>query len=107
MGMPPEVLDQLSQDPDLQTNAATILYDPFEIMSERSRGGRTPADQSRSITTPALVLVGDRSPDWMMDAGRELADALPNGRLRALAGQEHIVPPEVLAPVLTEFVLHG
>ena len=104
MGMPPEMLDHLSQDPAVQANARTLLYDPFEVMSAHSRGGRTPADQASSVTTRALVLAGGASPEWMINASRQIADALPNGRLRILDGQEHIVPPEILAPVLTEFI---
>jgi hypothetical protein len=49
--------------------------------------------------------------DWVTSVmcRRELtqvvfADALPNGRLRVLDGQVHVVPPEILAPVLTEFI---
>jgi hypothetical protein len=34
---------------------------------------------------------------------QQVADALPNGRHRVLESQEHVVPPEVLVPVLTEF----
>jgi hypothetical protein len=39
----------------------------------------------------------------MIDVGRQVADALPSGRLGVLEGQEHVVPPEVLGPVLEEF----
>lgn len=104
MGMPSEIVDHLRHDPAMLANAPTILYDPFEVMSDRSRGGRTPAEQAGGVTVPALVLAGAASPDWMIDAGRQIADALPNGRLRVLEGQEHVVPPQVLAPVLTEFL---
>lgn len=52
---------------------------------------------------PPLVLVGGASPDWMIDAGRQISDAMPNGRLNVLEGQEHVVAPEVLAPELVEF----
>ncbi len=43
----------------------------------------------------------------MIDIGRQLADAMPNGRHGVLEGQEHVVPPELLAPVLTEFFADG
>jgi pimeloyl-ACP methyl ester carboxylesterase len=56
------------------------------------------------VTVPTLVLVGGASPDWMIDVGREVADAVQNGEHRILDGQEHVVPPEVLAPVLKEFL---
>jgi hypothetical protein len=40
----------------------------------------------------------------MIDAGTRIADALPKGRLNVLEGQDHVVSPEVLAPVLAEFL---
>jgi pimeloyl-ACP methyl ester carboxylesterase len=104
MGMPPEVVDHLSQDPAMLANAPTILYDPFEVMSAESRGGKTPAEQAAGVTAPTLVLAGAASPEWMIDAARQVADALPRGRLGVLEGQDHVVPPELLAPVLAEFV---
>jgi pimeloyl-ACP methyl ester carboxylesterase len=103
MGLPAEVVDHLAQDLAMLANAPTLRYDPFQVMSERSRDGKTPAEQASTVTVPALVLVGGASPEWMIDAGRQIADALPNGRLHVLEGQEHVVPPEVLAPVLFEF----
>jgi hypothetical protein len=39
----------------------------------------------------------------MIDVARQVADAIPNGRHRLLEGQEHVVLPELLAPVLTKF----
>ena len=39
----------------------------------------------------------------MIDTGRQLAAAMPNGGFRVMQGQEHVVAPEVLAPVLAEF----
>ncbi|HEY9378245.1 MAG TPA: alpha/beta hydrolase [Jiangellaceae bacterium] len=104
MGLPPEVTDAVSADPKMLANAPTIRYDPFEVLSIHSRGGKTPAEQASTVQVPALVLVGGASPQFMIDAGRQIAGALPNGRLRVLEGQEHVVPPDVLAPVLVEFV---
>jgi hypothetical protein len=39
----------------------------------------------------------------MIDIGRQVADALPNGRHTVLEDQEHVVAPEVLVPVLKAF----
>lgn len=63
-------------------------------------GGTFPAELAAKVSVPALVLVGGASPGSMIDAGRQVAEALPQGRLRVLEGQEHVVPPEVLTPVL-------
>ena len=104
MGLPAELVEEISHDPAMVANAPSLLYDPFETMTARSRNARTPAEQAGTVATPALVIVGGASPDWMQDAGRQIADALPNGRLEVLPEQEHVAPPDVLAPVLVEFV---
>jgi pimeloyl-ACP methyl ester carboxylesterase len=104
MGLPADVVDHMVQDSAMLANAHTLVYDPYEVMSEHSRGDRPPADQASSVTVPALVLAGGASPEWMIDASRQIADALPNGRLGVLEGQDHVVPPKVLAPVLREFL---
>ena len=62
-----------------------------------------PFDLARAVTIPALVLCGGASPQWMIDIARQIADAMPNGRCRIVEGQEHVVPPEILVPVLKEF----
>ena len=104
MGLPTEVVQHLAHDPAMLANAPTIRYDPYEVMSEHSRGGMTPAEQASRVTLPALVLAGGASPEWMIEASRQIADALPNGRLRVVEGHDHVVPPDVLAPVLAEFI---
>ncbi|MFI7679321.1 alpha/beta fold hydrolase [Actinophytocola sp. NPDC049390] len=103
-GMPPEIIAEVRNDPAMVANAPTLLYDPFEVMSADSRGGRTPAEQSAAVTNPALVLAGTESPPWMVNTARELAEALPQGQLHVMARQGHVVPPELLSPVLTKFL---
>lgn len=43
--------------------------------------------------------------DWMLDVSRHIADGVPQGELRVLEGEEHAVPPDVLAPVLEDFLI--
>jgi hypothetical protein len=40
----------------------------------------------------------------MRNAARAVAEALPNGQFRSLAGQGHDISPEATAPVLVEFL---
>lgn len=104
-GMPREMVEEMRQSPrwaELEAMAPTIVYDS-EIMGDISTGGTVPADLLGRVTTESLVLVGGAGPEWMIAVGRQVADALPNGRHRVLEGQEHVVPPEVLVPVLAGF----
>lgn len=106
VGMPPEMVTEMRQGPGwppLEALAPTLAYDS-EVMRDIAAGGTVPIDLAASATAPTLVLVGGASPVWMIDVGRELAGAMPNGAHRVLEGQEHVVPPELLAPVVREFL---
>jgi len=102
IGMPSEVINGMSQDPRTLAMAHTMAYDS-EIMGDISRGGTIPDDLLDAVTIPTLVLVGGASPEWIIDVSRWLAEGLPNGRHCVLEGQEHVVHPDVLVPVLEEF----
>jgi pimeloyl-ACP methyl ester carboxylesterase len=105
IGMPPEMVDQMRHTPrwaELEAMAHTMAYDS-EVMGDCSTGGAVPTDLAGRVETKSLVLVGGASPEWMIDVGTRLAESLPNGRHAVLEGQEHVVPPEVLVPVLAEF----
>ena len=67
-------------------------------------GGTIPADLLGAVTMPATVLCGGASPEWMLEVGRRIAEAMPRGRFQVLEGQEHNVDPAVLAPVLIELL---
>jgi pimeloyl-ACP methyl ester carboxylesterase len=104
VGMPREMVDGMRGTPRwavLEAMAPTLAYDS-EIMGD-STGGTAPTDLVGRVTTETLVLCGGASPAWMTEVARQVADALPNGRLSILEGQEHVVPPEALVPVLAEF----
>jgi pimeloyl-ACP methyl ester carboxylesterase len=104
-GMPEEMVEGMRGEPwwaRMEAVAPTLLYDS-EIMGDNSKGGTIPTHLLGAVTSPTLVLCGGASPEWMIDVGRQTSDGLPNGRLGVLEGQEHVVPPDILAPVLTEF----
>ena len=86
----------------LKAVAPTLPYD-LAIMHDHQRGiPLTPADWA-AIKTPTLVAVGGKSPDWMTNGTRALADALPDATYRTLPGQTHMVKAQAIAPMLTEF----
>jgi pimeloyl-ACP methyl ester carboxylesterase len=107
VGMPPEMVREMRRnDPawaGLEAVAPTLAYDS-EVMGDISAGGTLPTELAGRVATPSLVLSGGASPGWMIDTGRRVAQVLPNGRHMTLDGQEHVVPPQILAPVVAEFL---
>jgi len=86
--------------PGMEAVAPTLAYDHAAILGEP---WSVPADLAARVRVPALVISGDAGLTFMPDAARALSRAIPQGRLRMLAGQTHDVQPGVLAPVLVEF----
>jgi pimeloyl-ACP methyl ester carboxylesterase len=90
--------------PKLKAVAPTLPYD-ITIMQDHQRGTPfTPADWA-AVKIPTLVAAGGKSPAWMANGTRALADALPDAQYRTLPGQNHVIKPQAIAPALTEFFL--
>ncbi len=102
-GLPPDMIEGMSEDPDLQALAPTMRYD-IEVMGEISRGGVVPEDLVRSIPAPTLVLVGGASPDFFRETAARITELLPKGEYRVLAGLNHDAGADVVAPVVSEFL---
>jgi Alpha/beta hydrolase family len=106
VGMPADMIGEMRRGPGWNALAAlapTLAYDS-EVMGDVATGGAVPFDLAARVTAPTLVVAGGAGPDWMIDVGRQLAAAVEEGELRVLDGQEHVVPPDVLAPVVEEFL---
>jgi pimeloyl-ACP methyl ester carboxylesterase len=107
VGMPLEMVAEMRRGdpswPAFESLAHTLAYDS-EVMGDLETGGTVPAELAGRVEVETLVLVGGASPDWMIDVGRRLAEAVQRGEHRVLEGQEHVVPPEILAPVVEAFV---
>jgi pimeloyl-ACP methyl ester carboxylesterase len=73
----------------------TVPYD-LTILGDRS----VLNERSSSISVPALVIGGEKSPKELRDAVAAVANALPNGHSRFLSGQDHNVSSRALAPAL-------
>lgn len=80
----------------------TLPYD-ITIIGENGRGNPFPAHQWDSVTIPTIVMDGGKSPDWMRNAMKSLANVLPNAKYRTLAGQTHMLKPEAVTPELVSF----
>jgi pimeloyl-ACP methyl ester carboxylesterase len=86
----------------LKTIAHTLPYDGA-IVQDHQRGKPLPVSRWASVTVPALVMDGGKSPAWMRHANRSLAASLPNAQYRTLEGQTHMLKPEAHAPLLVDF----
>ncbi len=105
VGMPREMVAQARNSPmwaALEALAPTLAYD--SAVMDDARGGAMPEALIARVSAPALVVDGGDSPAWMRDTARRVAALLPAGTHRTLDGQTHDVAPEVLAPVLADFL---
>ncbi|MEV6409298.1 alpha/beta fold hydrolase [Streptomyces bobili] len=84
--------------PAMEGIAPTLAYDDA-VMGD----GLVPRERLASLDAPVLSLAGSASPDWLRRAARAVAEVAAKGTYRFLEDQTHMVDPNVLAPVLTEF----
>jgi pimeloyl-ACP methyl ester carboxylesterase len=86
----------------LKAVAPTLVYD-LTILKDHQRGTPLAPAEWAAVKAPTLVAAGGKSPAWMANATRALADALPDATYRTLSGQNHMVKSQAIAPVLTSF----
>ena len=67
------------------------------------QGEPLPGGYLSDVTVPALVIVGGKSPEYMKHAQAAIVAALPNGTLRELPGERHMVRGKATVPALREF----
>ncbi len=104
VGIPAEYLTPMRESPmwpGMASVAHTLAYDGA-VVGDSMAGTPAAAERWQSVTVPTLVLDGAQTA-WMSTGADALAKALPGGERRTLAGQEHGVAAEAIAPVLTEF----
>jgi pimeloyl-ACP methyl ester carboxylesterase len=106
LGMPPEAIEGSKQSPIwplMQSIGPTIAYDG-QIMFDAYYTAHKFPDRWSETKMPVLVVNGDASFPFMPAAADAVAKALPNASRRTLAGQDHGPKPEVMAPLLREFL---
>jgi pimeloyl-ACP methyl ester carboxylesterase len=105
VGVPAPVVDQMRAGDGWAYMAAQAHSLPYDT----ALGGpvnEIPSERLAAIHTPALVINGDATWDWMQTAARIVAETIPGARRSVLPGQDHgvLAFPEELRPVLTEFL---
>lgn len=100
---PAEVIPMMENSPMWAALQALTHTLPYDLALTGGQG--VPVDYLAKIAVPVLVLGGANSPDWFHRTVEATTDAIPGARLIMLDGQDHGAPPEVIAPVLTDFFL--
>lgn len=99
--MPDEMIQGARQSPmwpGMEAVAPTLAYDNAVLGDSL-----VPRDRLASLTVPVLAVAGGASPEWLQEATRAVAEAVPTGTYRNLEGQTHMVDPSALAPVLADY----
>jgi pimeloyl-ACP methyl ester carboxylesterase len=84
--------------------AHTLPYDMAMVVGFE-QGRPLPAGHYYDVRCPTLVLAGGKSPEYLRNAQAAVAAAVPDGELRVLPGQTHMIKPKVVAPVVTSHLL--
>jgi pimeloyl-ACP methyl ester carboxylesterase len=104
-GMPEEMIEGFQQMPiwpDMVRMAPTLAYDIKVVQA--GGGDYVPAADIARIAAPLLAMAGGESEDWIKEVARRVASAAPRGAYRELAGEDHMIDPADLAPVLIDFL---
>ncbi len=106
VGMPSQAIEGAKTSPMwpiMQSIGPTIAYDGQFMFDAYYTTGKFP-DHWQRAKLPVLVVNGDASFPFMPAAADAVAKALPNASRKTLAGQDHGPKPEVMAPVIREFL---
>jgi pimeloyl-ACP methyl ester carboxylesterase len=103
VGLPAQMVEGMEGAPFWAGLEAMTPTLPYDLALTAYPG--PPGDELGRITVPVLVLGGGNSPDWFQQSVQATTAAIPGARLVMLEGQDHGAPPEVLAPILSEFFL--
>lgn len=102
VGIPDEIVSQLRHAPfrpALEAMAHTLVYEAMLV------GDRwPPTDLATSITVPTLAVAAGAGSPLLPATAHALAAAVPGARALILDGQTHDIDPNVLGPVLKDFL---
>jgi len=106
VGMPAVMLAVMPLLPPwrkLKAVAPTLPYD-LRILGDTGRGVPLEPRRWAGLSAPAIVLDGGKSPQYMRNGAKALAEALSKAQYRTLPGQTHMFKAAVLGPAVKEFL---
>jgi pimeloyl-ACP methyl ester carboxylesterase len=101
VGLPafmPFIMSLLPVWSKLKAVAHTLPYDAATL-----GGFAIPLKMAATVTTPTLVVGGEKSPISLRNAVQKLADAIPGSERMTLKGQTHNVSAKAIVPVLKDY----
>jgi len=101
IGTPAAALEKMKLSPAWETIKEidfTLGYD-YQVLGD----GAIPRDAATTVTIPALVMVGEKSVDFMHTTAEQLATIMPSAEYKILKDQTHQPKAEVVAQVIIEF----
>jgi len=102
--VPSEAVAAMRADPSwagVEAVAHTLAYEAAVM----GPGNALPTARLAAVAQPILVLTGGNSPEWMVNAGKAVAAAVPRAVHRVLDGQMHNVAAAALIPELLGFFM--
>jgi pimeloyl-ACP methyl ester carboxylesterase len=86
----------------LKAVAPTLPYDAA-VLGDTEAGHADPIPRWATSTVTTLVMGGGKSPSWMQNTQRTIAETIPGAEHRTIEGQTHMLKPDAIAPVLIEY----
>jgi pimeloyl-ACP methyl ester carboxylesterase len=105
VGMPDRALAQLKESPawaKMVKLGPTIAYDNALLGDDRS----VPERLASEVRVPTVVMTGEKSMEtmpFMKTTADKLANVMAKAERKVVKGQEHVISPDVLAPILASF----
>lgn len=85
-----------------QKIAHTLVYDG-KITKTATNGIDLVAGLWKNVSAPTFVIAGGKSQPWMRDSNEKLSKTFSKGTFQIFLGENHMLKPQVHAPILKTF----
>jgi pimeloyl-ACP methyl ester carboxylesterase len=104
-GLTPGEIDQIRSLPTWPERVGAAHTVTREVRAEETYSVNY--EKFRDLTTPVLLLLGEKSPGWASDGTERIRSALPNAQVAILEGQGHaatMTAPQFVADEIRRFL---
>ena len=86
--------------------AHTLEYD-FRVLGDTGAGRPLPAGAYAAVGVPTLAMAGGKSPAYLVNSNRQIAERVPGARFEIVPGATHLLKPAQVKALLTGFLKDG